>query len=152
MKESKGANDSFDEVKIYRPKPQRLYGSKKKIKNASSPSSTSSSSNSDKNHFQYEAEITKMKLTNFEEISLEEINNDFLFYEENKEEEECQNELWDILNNSSEKNFSEKNFQNIPKINRCKNEFYEKNLDYLMNSDINELISDFNFINSNKKE
>ena len=151
MKESRGINDSFDEVKIYRPKPQRLFGAKKKKKIASSTSSTSSS-NSDKTHFQYEAEITKMKLTNFEEISLEEINNDFLFYEENKEEEQCQNELLDILNNSSEKNFSEKNFQNIPNIKRCKNEFYEKNLDYLMNSDINELISDFNFINSNKKE
>ena len=148
MKETQGNNDSFDEVKIYKPKPKRLFASKKNIKCAASPSSTSSS-NSDKNNFQFES---KMKLTNFDEISLEEINNDFLIYENNMEEEECQNELWNILNNSSEKNFSDKNIQNNPKIKRCKNEFYEKNLEHLMNTDINDLFDEFNFIISRKKE
>ena len=119
MKETKNNNDYFSDVKIYKPKPKRLCPPKKNKKYSTSPLS-STSSNSEQNHFQFEIEESKMKLTNFDNISLEEIKNDFLIYEHNIEEKECQNELLNILNNYSENNFSESNIRNNTKIKRFK--------------------------------
>ena len=83
-----------------------------------------------------------MKLTNFDNISLEEIDNDFQIYEQFIEEKECQNELWNIFNNNSEKNFSESIIQNNSKIKRCKNNYHEKNCEYLNECDINDLFNE----------
>ena len=150
MDEKNDSNDSFKEIKIYKPKPKRLCPPKKKIKNSSS--SSSSSSNSEKSPIQFDLEDIKMKLTNLDKISLEEINNDFLICEKNLEEEECQNELWNIMNNSSENYFSELNIHNNPKIKRCNNAYEEKNFEYLKECDIDELFNEFNdTIERNKK-
>ena len=94
----------------------------------------------------------KKRLANFDNISIEEINRDFYLYGLNLEEEECQNELYNILNNSSENNFSELNFQNIPKIKRCKRQINEENLEYLKESDIDDLFNELNNIYKNELE
>ena len=85
-------------------------------------------------------------------ISLDEINNDFLFYERNLEEEECHNELWNILNNSSEKNFSVSDYQNVPKIKRCKNKIEQTQIDFLKECDIDELFNEFNSMMTQQNE
>ena len=66
------------------------------------------------------------------------------------EEEECQNELWDILNNCSENNFSESISQNIPK--RCKNYIKEKNIENLKESNIDDLFDEINSMFKNSLE
>ena len=158
MNTKKDINDSLDEIKIYKPTPKRLCPPRKKINKSSSPtSSTTSNSNSDKSQNQFDLELeveldeSKMKLTNLNNISIEEINNDFLIYEKNLEEEECQNELWNILNNSSDNNFSEKINQNISKIKRCKNTFEEKTFEFLNDADMDDLFNEFNDMISNQK-
>ena len=150
MKDKKDINDSFNEIKIYKPKPKRLCPPRKKINKPSSPSS-SSTSNSEKNQIQFEIEESKMKITNLNNISLEEINNDFFIYGQNLEEEECQNELWNILNNYSDNNFSEKINQNISKIKRCKNTFEEKTFEFLNDADMDDLFNEFNDMISSQK-
>ena len=147
MKEAKTIKDSFNEVKILKPKPKRLCPKRKNHKNFSPLSS--STSNSERSQFQFEMEESKMKLTNFDNISLEEIENDFLIYEEYLEEKECQNELWNILNNNSEKNFSELNIRNNSRIKRCRNKFNENNYEYLNECNIDDL---FNELVSEKVE
>ena len=137
--DDKNANDSFNEIIIYKPKPKRLCPPRKKKKYSSS---SSSSLNSEKSHIKYNLKEKKIKLTNLNEISLEEINNDFLFYKKNWEEEECQNELWNILNISLENNFSEVDIHNNPKIKRCNNTFEENNIEFLKECDIDELLND----------
>ena len=141
MEDSKIFKDSFKDVKIIRPKPKRLCPPRKNQKNLSPLSS--STSNSDTNQIQFEIEEHKMKLTNFDNISLEEIDNDFLVYELYLEEKECQDELWNILNNNSENNFSEPKIQKNSKIKRCKNEFYERNFEDFDESNINDLFNEF---------
>ena len=150
MEQSKNINDSLNQVKIYKPKPKRLCPKRKNIKNVSSPSS-SSSSNSDRSQIKFDLEVSKIKLTNFDNISLEEINKDFLKYEKNIEEEEAQEELWNILNNDSEKNFSESNILNNSKIKRCKNtnKYEEKDLEYLNECNIEDLYNEL-FERNNK--
>ena len=150
MDEKNDSNESFKEIKIYKPKPKRLCPPKKKIKNSSS--SSSSSSNSEKSPIQFDLEDIKMKLTNLDKIILEEINNDFLICEKNLEEEECQNELWNIMNNSSENYFSELNIHNNPKIKRCNNAYEEKNFEYLKECDIDELFNEFNSMMTQQNE
>ena len=89
-----------------------------------------------------------MKLTNLDKISLEEINKDFLFYEQKLEEDICQNELLNILNNSSEKNFSESNIRNVSKVKRCKNVYEEeKYFEFVKENDIESLFQDLNELN-----
>ena len=143
MKQSKSVKDSLNKVKIYKPKPKRLCPKRKNIKSVSSPSSSSSSS-SDRSQIKFELEISKIKLTNFDNISLEEINKDFSKCEENMEEEEVHEELWNILNNDSENNFSESNIRNNFKIKRCKNsnKFEEKDLEYINECTIEDLFNE----------
>ena len=151
MEETKEINDSFSKIKIYKPKPKRLCPKlkKKKCSTTSSPSS-SSTSNSEKSQIQIDIIESKVELTNLDNISIEEINNDFYIYGQNLEEEECQNELWDILNNCSENNFSEPINQNIPK--RCKNCIKEKNIEYLKESNIDDLFDEINSMFKNSLE
>ena len=139
MKGTKDINDSLNEIKIYKPKPKRLCPPRKKI-NKSSSATSSSSSNSEKCQILFDIEESKINLN---DISIEEINNDFFLYGQNLEEEECQNELCNILNNSSENNFSNKiNHNNSNKIKRCKNKFEEKNFEYLNSLEIDDLFKD----------
>ena len=148
MEETKNIIEPINEIKIYRPKPKRLFPSRNS-KKRSSQSSSSSSSSSEKSQIRCEMKEAKSKLTNFDNISIEEINRDFYFYGLNLEEEECQNELYNILNNS-EKNFSESNFQNIPKIKRCKREINEEKLEFLKDSDVDDLFNELNNIYKNE--
>ena len=90
-------------------------------------------------------EETKIDLDN---ISLDEINTDFFLYGQYLEEEECQNEICDILNNSFEngnddkENIDEKE-KDKTKIKRCENPL-KLNLDNLTCSYFDDLIEDFN--------
>jgi hypothetical protein len=151
MEGTKNIIEPINEIKIYRPKPKRLFPSRKNKKRFSQ-SSASSSSSSENNQIRYEMKKAKNRLNNFDNISIEEINRDFYFYGLNLEEEECQNELYNILNNSSENNFSELNFQNIPKIKRCKRQINEENLEYLKDSDVDDLFNELNNIYKNELE
>ena len=146
MEKKNDINDSFNEIIIYKPKPKRLCPPRKKINFLSS----SSSSSLEISHIQLDLKEKKLKVTNLNNISLEEIKNDFLVYEKNLEEEECTNELWNILNNSSENNFSDKINQNSSRVKRCKNTFEEKNFEYLNNCDIDDLFNEFNDMISNQ--
>ena len=143
MEGTKNIIEPINEIKIYRPKPIRLFPTRKSKKRFSQSSSTSGSS-SERSQNKYEMKEYKKRLANFDNISIEEINRDFYFYGLNLEEEECQNELYNILNNSSENNFSESDFQNIPK--RFKRKINEENLEYLKDSDTEDLLNELNNI------
>ena len=141
-------HDFLNEIKIYKPKPRKLCNKKTKIKSILSPFSLSNPISQKKN-IKYNKEESKMRFINFDNISIEEINKDFLIYGENMEEEECLNELWNILNNSSENNISELNNQKIPKVKRCKNSIKEKNINFLKENNIDNLYNEINmYINS----
>ena len=114
MNDGKNYSESFNKVKIIKPKVVRLCPSRK-IKKSSSSSSSSSSSNSEKNPNQIYTDEQKNSPKNLDDISIEEINKDFFKFGESLEEELCLNELMDILNNDKDI-VSE----NIPKIKRCK--------------------------------
>ena len=144
MNNDKNNKESFKEIKIIRPKVVRLCPSRK-IKKSSSSSSTSSS-NSERCQNQLNLNDSKSILTNLDNISIEEINNDFFNYKNILEEEQCQNELLDILNNDTDSDN-----ENITKIKRCKNP-YKKNLELLKDSDFNNLINEFNDLYSNQKK
>ena len=100
MESQKIQEDSFSNVKILRPKAVRRYKKTKKVLK-SSISSTSSKKSSEIKIF--DGEETNIELDN---ISIDEINNDFFLYSEKNEEEECFNELCDIIN--APKNVKEK--------------------------------------------
>ena len=140
-------DDSLNEIKIYKPKPKKLCNKRKKIKSITFPSFLSGL-NSEKNNIIYDKEQSRMKFTNFDNISIEEINKDFLIYGENMEEEECLNELWNIFNNNSENNISESNNQNIPKIQRCKNSINE----YIKENNIENLFNEFNMFKNSLED
>ena len=144
MNNDKNNKEYFKEIKIIRPKVVRLCPSRK-IKKSSSSSSTSSS-NSERCQNQLNINDSKSILTNLDNISIEEINNDFFNYKNILEEEQCQNELLDILNNDTDSDN-----ENITKIKRCKNP-YKKNLELLKDSDFNNLINEFNDLYSNQKK
>ena len=144
MNNDKNNKESFKEIKIIRPKVVRLCPSRK-IKKSSS-SSSASSSNSERCQNQLNINDSKSILTNLDNISIEEINNDFFNYKNILEEEQCQNELLDILNNDTDSDN-----ENITKIKRCKNP-YKKNLELLKDFDFNNLINEFNDLYSNQKK
>ena len=143
MENKREMNDSFDEVKIYKPKPIRLCP-KRKNKLNGSIKSTSTSSNSEKSKMQIDIEESKMKIIDFNDITIDEINNDFSIFEQYLDEEECHDELWNILNNSSEKSISDLNYRNNPKVKRCKNNYVQKNAECSNKSDLDELFNEFN--------
>lgn len=149
MEGKKDINDSFDEVKIYKPKPIRKCQQKKKQICASIKSSTTSA-NSEKSQTQINFEETKMNIINFDNVSIDEINSDFLMFEKDCDEEECYNEFWNILNNSSEKNFSESNYRNVPKIKRCLNNNEQRKIDFLNENNMYELFDEFNYMIAEK--
>ena len=139
MNDIKKDTESFNEVKIIKPKAVRLCPTRK-IKKSPSSSSTSSS-NSDKSQNLINSEETKNMLINLDKISLEEINNDFFNFGESLEEELCHNELLDILNNDKDVDN-----ENIHKIKRCKNP-YENNIELMKDSYFNNIKIDLNDLN-----
>ena len=132
------SQNSLPEEKIHKPKAKRLCPSNKISRNSSSITTISSKSISEKfdenQNFQ----------TDLNEISLDEINNDFVLFYQNLEEEECQNELLNILINAKNQNFNESGCGS-DEIERAQNPF-EKNLSLL-----NDAFFD-NLINEGKKE
>ena len=139
MEDTKNANDSINEVKIIKPKAVRVCpNSRKNLK--SSLSSSTSTVNSELNMNQVNSEEIKIDLEN---ISIEEINTDFFIYGQCLEEEECQNELYDILNNSAENNEDQEEENNEPKVKRCKNPIKE-DIEMLKNSYFDNLIDEIN--------
>jgi hypothetical protein len=149
MEGEKNIIESINEIKIHKPKPIRLFPSRKNKKRFSQLSSSSGSS-SERSQNKCKMKEAKKRLTNFDNISIEEINRDFYFYGLNLEEEECHNELYNILNNCSENNFSESNLQNIPK--RYKRKINEEKLEYLKDNDADDLFSELNNIYKNELE
>ena len=141
MEDIKNSNDSFSEVKIHKPKPIRLCPNSKKS-NKSSLSSSTSTVNSEINSIQFNIEETKIDLEN---ISIEEINTDFFICSQALEEEQCHDELYDIMNNSMERENKKENVekQYSLKVKRCENPLKE-NLDMMSNSYFDELIDDLN--------
>jgi hypothetical protein len=127
MKSTKDNTDSSNEVKIFKPKPIRRCPLRKMKKSPSSSSTSSSNSEKSQNH--YISDSSKNISVNLDEISLEEINNDFSNFGENLEEELCHNELFNIIM-SSENNYND---DNTPKIRRFKNP-YEINMEYMKDS------------------
>ena len=146
MNDIKNNDESFSGVKIIKPKAVRLCPSRK-IKKSPSSSSTSST-NSDKSQNKFNPNESKSLISNLENISIEEINKDFFKYGENLEEELCQNELLDIMNNDFDSDF-----ENMPKIKRCKNP-NEKNIEIMKDSYYNNLLNEINdlFLSSNPVE
>ena len=141
MEDIKNSNDSFSEVKIHKPKPIRLCPNSKK-NNKSSLSSSTSTVNSKISSNQFNIEETKIDLEN---ISIEEINTDFFICSQALEEEQCHDELYDIMNNSMERENIKENVekQYSLKVKRCENPLKE-NLDMMSNSYFDELIDDLN--------
>ena len=139
MNDTKKDTESFNEVKIIKPKAVRLCPTRK-IKKSPSSSSTSSS-NSVKSQNQNNSDDTKNMLIDLEKISIEEINNDFFNFGESLEEELCHNEILDILNNDKEVDN-----ENIHKIKRCKNP-YENNIELMKDSYFNNIKIDINDLN-----
>ena len=147
MEDKKSLDDSFTEVKIYKPVPTRLCpSSKKSLKTSLSSSTSTVNSEINMNHFNI-TEETKIDLEN---ISLEEINTDFCLYGQYLEEEECHNELYDIMNGfSSEKDKGAKTKNNIPKIERCKKEI-NTDIDMFKSSFFDDMIDQLNELNKNE--
>ena len=144
MEDTKNINDSFNEVKIHKPKAVRLCpSSKKSTKN--SLSSSTSTANSEISINQFNGEETKETKIDLENITIEEINTDFFIYGQYLEEEECHNELYDIINNSSENEIKEINIEkkDIKKVKRCENPL-KKELEMLENSYFDELMEELN--------
>ena len=88
--------DDVPEEKIITPKARRLFPKKKKCKK-----------NSTSNKFNFKFNATKSienlceKSLNLDKISLEEINKDFSDWSQSLEEEECFDEINNILSNST---------------------------------------------------
>jgi len=139
MNDTKKDTESFNEVKIIKPKAVRLCPTRK-IKKSPSSSSTSSS-NSVKSQNQNNSDDTKNMLIDLEKISIEEINNDFFNFGESLEEELCHNEILDILNNDKDVDN-----ENLHKIKRCKNP-YENNIELMKDSYFNNIKIDINDLN-----
>ena len=148
MEGSKNINDSLNEVKIHKPKAVRLCPRSKKSSKSSLSSSTSTV-NSEVNMNQFNGEETKIDLEN---ISIEEINTDFFIYGQCLEEQECQNELYEIMNNSYKNDIpdDEENI-NEPKIKRCKNELKE-DPEILKSSYFDDIFDEINNLYSIKVE
>ena len=98
MEDSKNVTDSQKEIKLYKPKAVRVFPKTKKSLKSSLSSSTSTL-NSEINMNQYNVEEIKVDLDN---ISIEEINTDFYICRQYLEEQECHDELNEIMNNLKE--------------------------------------------------
>ena len=149
MEDTKNINDSLKEIKIHKPKAIRLCPSSRKALKSSLSSSTSTI-NSEISLNQLNIEESKIDLEN---VSLEEINNDFLIFGLSLEEEECHKELYDILNNSLENESKGEQFEknDIHKVKRCENPL-KKEIEMLEQEYFDDLIEDFNDLNSKDKK
>ena len=135
MESEKVQENSLSKVKILKPKAIRRCKKSKKILK-SSISSTNSNSKKSSEIKIFDGEETKIELEN---ISIDEINTDFIMYGEKNEEEECFNELSDIINNGCETK-KKKSKSNI--IKRCKNPL-KTEIEMMQESYFDELIRDF---------
>ena len=101
----------------------------------SSISSTSSNSKKSSEIKIFNGEEANIELDN---ISIDEINADFFLYEQKNEEEECFNELNDLISAPKDLRKSSKS----DKIKRCKNPIKDE-LEMMQESYFDELIQDF---------
>ena len=106
-------SESNTKVKIFKPKAVRLCPPRRKKGFNTTFSKHENKLN--KKDFKINAKPSK-RYVNLNDISIEEINKDFLIYKENLEEEMCHNELMNIIKNSNENKGNESNH----KIKRCK--------------------------------
>ena len=127
--------ESFNKVKIFRPKAVRLCPPRRKQINSTL---TKSKMNPEKKSHKHK-DKAKKKIVNLDEISIEEINKDFKKYKDNLDEEYCHNELLDIINNASS-NIDENNKQNIK---RCKGP-NKITSEYMKDSYFSTFINEFN--------
>ena len=91
------------EIKILIPKARRLIPNKKQHKKKISKNN--------KQKIGKKATNLAEKSINLEDISLDEINNDFKALNEKSEEDLCYNELSNILSSSSDDSLSQKNLK-----------------------------------------
>ena len=134
MESDKVQEDSFSKVNIIKPKAVRIYKKSKKLLK-SSISSTSSNSKKSSEIKIFNGEEANIELDN---ISIDEINADFFLYEQKNEEEECFNELNDLISAPKDLRKSSKS----DKIKRCKNPIKDE-LEMMQESYFDELIQDF---------
>ena len=127
--------ESFTKVKIFKPKAVRLCPPRRKKKNSPLTSSKSNKAKKDQKH----KDMSKKKLVNLDEISIEEINKDFKRYKENKDAEYCHNELLNIIKNAK----YYRNEENKQKIKRCKGP-NKINSEFMKDSYFTTLINEFN--------
>ena len=130
-------NETSNTEKIYKPKFKRLCPKKKKIANLT------------KFKTQKDFAVSKKNL-NLDKISIEEINQDFLRYSQNAENEKCQNELRNLMiedNNKYNNNIINNDIIKRPQNPFEKNiELYgEKNMLNKINESSNKIITNYNY-------
>ena len=124
------SSESSNKVKIFKPKAVRLCPPRRKKINQTTKQIKKGFKNNDK---------SKKKFTNLDDISIEEINKDFKIYKDNLEEEQCHNELLNIINNSHEN----KKGENTQRIKRCKGP-NKINSEFMKDSYFSTFINEFN--------
>ena len=129
------SKESFNKVKIFKPKAVRLCPPRRKKINQTLPNPKSDKEKKALKH----QEKMKKKFVNLDEISIEEINKDFKKYKENKDAEFCHNELLNIIKNAK----YSKNGDNKQKIKRCKGP-NKANSEFMKDSYFTTLINEFN--------
>ena len=130
-------NKNDDEVveKIITPKARRLFPSLRLNKKFSSK--------------RVEKMPKAQSVLNLDNISLEEINKDFLRYSQNIEDEDGQNELMNILCNSTKESSFDSQYRKKDEIERPENPF-EKNFIFDNNDDdcyYSKIIEDYKNVN-----
>ena len=130
-------NKNDDEVveKIITPKARRLFPSLRLNKKFSSN--------------RVEKMPKAQSVLNLDNISLEEINKDFLRYSQNIEDEDGQNELMNILCNSTKESSFDSQYRKKDEIERPENPF-EKNFIFDNNDDdcyYSKIIEDYKNVN-----
>ena len=120
-------SNTSNKVKIFKPKAVRLCPPRRKQINQTS--------NQNNKKFKKKGKSKK----NLDDISIEEINKDFMIYKDNKEEEYCHNELLNIINNS----YQNRNNENSQIIKRCKGP-NKINNEFLKDSYFSSFINEFN--------
>ena len=129
--------DDVPEEKIFTPKARRLVPQKKKFKRTTSSDNDNVKFNSLKNS----TSTFNEKSLNLDKISIEEINEDFLSWSQNLEEEECFEEINNILSCSTKDcSFDSQNKKN-KKIQRpiCPK---DKNIEFYDEQNICNLIKE----------
>ena len=150
MEDSKNVTDSQKEIKLYKPKAVRVFPKTKKSLKSSLSSSTSTL-NSEINMNQYNVEEIKVDLDN---ISIEEINTDFYICRQYLEEQECHDELNEIMNNLKEdEDMPEKKEICETKIKRSGNPLKTQiEIENIKDSYFDELMEEINNLYCNQNE